>query len=191
MDDFKLYLQDLLHDPILTNKDSYLTGDFNVDLMKCKNCNNSQDFIELFMSATFLPLISKPTHVTEQTSTLIDNLFCYVFPLPESRIILSDISDHYPISMHVPIKCSKKGHYFRRKITDDNLRRLQQGLNEVDWSYIYDTEDINLGFDYFMDVINSKMNEYIPLHKYTNDYNKNSTTTMDIQISLEINKSYK
>ena len=75
--------------------------------------------------------------------------------------------------MHVPIKCSKKGHYFRRKITDDNLRRLQQGLIEVDWSYIYETEDINLGFDYFMDVINSKLNEYIPLHKYTNDYKKN------------------
>ena len=101
-----------------------------------------------------------------------DNIFSNVFPLPESRIILSDISDHYPISMHVPIKCSKKGHYFRRKITDDNLRRLQQGLIEVDWSYIYETEDINLGFDYFMDVINSKLNEYIPLHKYTNDYKK-------------------
>ena len=172
INDFVLYLQGLLHDPVFINKDSYLAGDFNVDLMKCNSCNHSQDFIELFMSASFLPLISKPTRVTEQTATLIDNIFCNVFPLPESKIILSDISDHYPIFMHAPIKYSKKGQYFRRKITDDNLRRFQQSLNDTDWSYIYKTQDINLSFDYFMDIINLKLNDYIPIQKNTNDYKK-------------------
>ena len=46
------------------------------------------------MSASFLPLISKPTRVTDQTATLIDNIFCNILPVPASGVVLSDISDH-------------------------------------------------------------------------------------------------
>ena len=49
-------------------------GDFNVDLtlMKCDSQNTSQEFVETLMSASFLPLISKPTRVANQSATLID-----------------------------------------------------------------------------------------------------------------------
>ena len=75
MNNFITYLQSLLQNPLFSNKDSFLMGDFNIDLMKCDSLNTSQEFIEILMSASFLPLISKPTRVANETATLIDNIF--------------------------------------------------------------------------------------------------------------------
>ena len=115
LDAFLTNMQNLVQNPILTNKDAFLMGDFNVDLMKCNSQNASQEVVETLMSASFLPLISKPTRVANQSATLIDNIFCNILPLPESGIILSGISDHYPIFAQIPIKLTtKKWHNFFR-----------------------------------------------------------------------------
>ena len=95
--EFLLNLADLINNPILANKDSFIMGDFNIDLLKHTNSHLSQEFLDTFLSASFLPLISKPTRVVSHAATLIDNIFCNILPLPESVIILSDITDHYPI----------------------------------------------------------------------------------------------
>ena len=63
LDAFLTNMQNLVQNPILTNKDVFLMGDFNIDLMKCNSQNASQEFVETLMSASFLPLISKPTRV--------------------------------------------------------------------------------------------------------------------------------
>ena len=125
INDFMIYLQDFLSDPIFVNKDSYLVGDFNIDLMKCNSVNASQEFIELLMSASFVPMISKPTRVTELSATLIDNIFTNKIPPPESAgIILSDISDHYPIfaisAMKNKPNNSEKYTFFRRAPATSN-----------------------------------------------------------------------
>ena len=66
--------------------------------------NAPQEFIELLMAASFSPSISKPTRVTELSATLIDNIFSNSTPPPETAgIVLSDISDHYPIYTLSPI----------------------------------------------------------------------------------------
>ena len=112
-------------------------GDFNVDLMKCNSQNTSQEFVETLMSASFLPLISKPTPVANQSATLIDN--CNILPLPESGIILSDISDHYPIFAQISIKLTTKENFFqkRRKITPENLTTLKNSLAEIFIQHIH------------------------------------------------------
>ena len=59
LNNFMTYLQNLIKNPLFVNKDSFLMGDFNIDLMKCNSQTMSQEFIEILMSASFLPLISK------------------------------------------------------------------------------------------------------------------------------------
>ena len=72
-------------------------GDFNVDLLKCNDDNFSQDFFDSLLSSSFIPLITRPTRLSSHSCTLIDNIFSNVDKETESGVILSDISDHYPI----------------------------------------------------------------------------------------------
>ena len=173
LNDFMTYLQRLIQNPLLSNKDSFLMGDFTIDLMKCNSLHTSQEFIEILMAASFLPLISKPTRVAGQSATLIDNIFCNLIPIPESGIILSDISYHYPIFANIPLKLISKHDNLnqkRRKLTTENLTILQNSLKETDWSSVYSTQNVDLYFDYFMNIINSELDTHIPMQRDKNNY---------------------
>ena len=104
--DFLTYLSDLIKSPVFKNKDCFFLGDFNIDLLKLENDTAAHEFLQTFLSSSFLPLISKPTRVTDHSATLIDNMFCNTLPLINSYIILSDMTDHYPIMTHFALKTS-------------------------------------------------------------------------------------
>ena len=123
------------------------------------------------LSASFLPLITKPTRVTNQTATLIDNIFCNVVPLPESGIILSDISDHYPIFSRSSYNSNKKiiSSQSFRKVTTNNLARLNESLEDADWTEVYNTHDTNTAYNIFMTSFMSQLDRHIPIvNKRTN-----------------------
>ena len=56
------------------NKELYICGDFNFDLLKIDS-DNTQRFFNILCSYGFLPHILQPTRVTENTVTVIDNIF--------------------------------------------------------------------------------------------------------------------
>ena len=50
-------------------------GDFNINLFNYDSHTKTADFINLMFSYSYAPFINKPTRITEQSSTLIDNIF--------------------------------------------------------------------------------------------------------------------
>ena len=83
------------------NKICYLMGDFNIDLLKSESCDFAGKFFEQLITSSFIPLILKPTRITQHAATLIDNIFTNDLEALESSsngIIFSDISDHLPLS---------------------------------------------------------------------------------------------
>ena len=170
--DFLLQLGNFLKDPFFNNKDCFLMGDYNINLLK--NDNISHDFLELFLSASFLPLISKPTRVTPQSATLIDNIFSNVIPHPESFIVISDISDHFPIFSYFSLSNSVKNGGPRplsRRLTPENLARLGISLERVDWSEVLDNDDMNTSYECFLNILDSNMDSNIPLQRVSaNNY---------------------
>ena len=76
--------------------DLMLCGEFNINLLN-KECNNSTSFLNTMYSLSLLPIISKPTRITDNSAALIDNFFINEPCNFESGIIISDISDHFPI----------------------------------------------------------------------------------------------
>jgi exonuclease III len=97
---FENKLNEILANVDKTKKISYLTGDFNIDLLKSDVCEYSNRFCEQLFTSSFFPLINKPTRITQHTATLIDNIFTNDLDQIESSInglIYSDISDHLPI----------------------------------------------------------------------------------------------
>ena len=58
------------------NKHVYIFGDFNVNTMHNILGNAStREFKDIFASNNCLPLITKPTRVTQKCASLIDNIY--------------------------------------------------------------------------------------------------------------------
>ena len=57
---------------------------------------------------SLLPVISRPTRITEQTSSLIDNIFIK-YPMNfQSGLLISTISDHLPVFIIKTIDCTEE-----------------------------------------------------------------------------------
>jgi endonuclease/exonuclease/phosphatase family metal-dependent hydrolase len=80
------------------NKLCYLMGDFNLDLMKYHCHHFTSEFLDIMYSNMFFPLITRPTRITSNTATLIDNIFSnHLENFSFSGLLFTDISDHLPI----------------------------------------------------------------------------------------------
>ena len=82
------------------NKTLYTMGDFNMNLLNYENHHPTNNFLETLYSYSLTPLITKPTRITENTATLIDNIFTNNSLSGRrhlSGILYTDISDHLPV----------------------------------------------------------------------------------------------
>ena len=81
---------------------SYIMGDFNMDLLKLSAHKPTSDFMENFTSRGFFPLISLPTRITDTTASLIDNIWTNNLTAKiGSGLITVRVSDHLPIFANV------------------------------------------------------------------------------------------
>ena len=57
-----------------SNKNVYIVGDFNIDLLKHNDHSSTNEFVDTIYGYSLIPSITRPTRVTSRTSTLIDNM---------------------------------------------------------------------------------------------------------------------
>ena len=166
-DDFLVTLENILSSPTLKNKDCFLIGDFNINLFNYNSDPFVNEFSGTLLTSSFTPLISKPTRITEHSSTLIDNIFTNMYPVPEAGIVVSDITDHFPIFTHFKInsKRSQSEIVYKRNFNNENFELLIDNLNNVDWSDLYTMTDVDKTFNEFMTRITFLLNQCIPLRK--------------------------
>ena len=172
-DDFLNELQNILQNEKIQNKTSFIMGDFNFNLLN----QNSHEFMELFLSFSFLPLVTKPTRVFQTSATLIDNIFTNLqSPILSSSIVVSDISDHYPIFCETSLtnisshKTSPK--IKSRKITSRNLELLNDSLSNIDWQQIYGIDEVDEAYDKFINILTNEFDTHIPLRDISRNYKK-------------------
>ena len=98
MDSLEIVLQKLMEE----KKFVILTGDFNYNLIKENDDKNTQDFCNLMSSYGYTNVISKPTRITRDHASLLDNIFISdeIF-FNTSGIIMEDLSDHLPIFINL------------------------------------------------------------------------------------------
>ena len=96
-------------DPIMEkfkseNKESFLVGDFNIDLMK-NEVNSTCIFLDILTVYLFVPHIIIPTRITTSSKTLVNNILSNSlnFSSAISGILRNNISDHLPQILILPI----------------------------------------------------------------------------------------
>ena len=168
------------------NNELILVGDFNINLLKCDSLELYDEFFEMFLTRGLFPNITLPTRVTKNTATLIDQIYSKFDKKVSNEnfagIIDSNLSDHFPIFLCIPLEFDKNK-YSKKIIIKNNsmedIDKFKCALNEVDWSTIVDfgnQNDINLKYDNFINKFTNIQNECIKdkevkFNKYKHAYN--------------------
>ena len=134
------------------NKQCYVMGDFNLDLVQYNHHTPTQEFIDTLFSHAFIPLISNPTRLTSYSATLIDNIFTNNLSQNVlNGIVLNDLSDHLPVFAYFSGKTLMRdgeNKVFIRKITNENLRKCNENVSNTNWASFLD-EDPNMTMTMF------------------------------------------
>ena len=150
-------------------KNIILGMDHNLDLLKSHVHQSTQsliDIIDIMARKKMHPTITRPTRITNTTATLIDNIFTddNLFQSFNSCILIEDISDHLPaitLLKQTKILDKKPIQFKSRCLTDDKLKIVKNKLHRVDWIGEYNTNDVNINFVHFIQIINEKMDEVV------------------------------
>ena len=127
----------------------FITGDLNLDLLKYQIHTQTSNYLDLMMSHSLLPVITRPTRIVHSSATLIDHFFCKS-SVSTSGILAceiagtSGVTDHYPVfcllkirGVNENIKEEVKFSYF----TPEGHRERREGLKNENWDDLFATKD--------------------------------------------------
>jgi len=115
---------------------TFITGDFNLDLLKSDTHVLTGEFLNHLTSHSFLPTIHKPIRITDTSATLIENIFINTILFRfEAAIVYSDISDHYPIIIRLDFKIQKQNvvPLKRQKYDTECVIKFKNALGRINW----------------------------------------------------------
>ena len=150
----------------IPNCDLVIGLDHNMDFMKSNLHRLTSEFISLNLDLLMMPLITRPTRITNSTATLIDNIIVdqSMLDLCTSNVLIEDISDHLPSVVSITgLKLNKKE---KVKITSRDTRKrnvdaLLDSMNRTDWTKFI-TEDVNSSFSRLHTELSKKLDHFVP-----------------------------
>ena len=152
------------------NKIGIICGDLNINSLNNEH-NQTNEFTNLILSENFIPQITLPTRITDNSSTLIDHILLKFnnHTLNEQLIsgnIYSDITDHLPNFIFYGNQrknITRKRRYIRIH-SENNINKFKEYLQEQDtWADFYEIDDCNKCFDKYINIINYGYKKYFPL----------------------------
>ena len=174
------YLDPLMEELTAKNKTVFLMGDFNIDLMKLDNDNQTLNFFDTMTSKLFIPHIIHPTRITSTTKTLIDNIFSNSsnFLNGISGNLTLSISDHLAQFLIIPEdndKVPKQAIIYKRDLKNFDRENFILDLLSVDWDKVIESRknDPNESFNRFESSLNPLIDKYLPLKKLSKKEVKN------------------
>ena len=194
IDTFLDKFDECLHIVSQENKEVYLMGDFNINLLKTDN-NSTLQFISSLSAYTFHSHINNPTRISGTSKTLIDNIFSNVINKNViNGILYCDISDHLPIftissQSELTQKTNRTKHEMHRKETKHNIDSLNFDLAQEEWSDVLNETNADVAYEHFIRKLLFYYNKNIPLVK-TKQFKKNKQPwiTKGIMRSIFIRK---
>ena len=196
IDTFISEISAVLHTLSNSKANIIITGDFNIDLLKINNRLVFNEFFNILITNGFHPSITLPTRFTENSCSLIDNIFHRNIPrsnLLSAGILLSDISDHLPCfacfdltTVHT-VPCIK---LYQHKWSD---KLTQQLYDELFSTQIYEkletnpNVDPNINYSILENILTTAVNKIMPnKHAKLNKYKHKKSPWITVGIIKSI-----
>ena len=146
--------------------DILIGSDQNFDYIKINEHRNTADLFNMFLSNELIPVITKPTRITHNSATLIDNLYIRLHQTRiTSGIITTKLSDHLPIFAFYgksPKTKSKPVNINFRNFNESNISLIKHEIEHYDWSALK-SQDSNIAYDTFLNIINRAIDKVAPM----------------------------
>ena len=170
-------MKDIMYNKIKNeNKICYLVGDYNINLINVDSHGLTSEFNDIMYSGGFILLITRPTRVTCTSATLIDNIYSNQILDRDhslSGIMLTDITDHYPI-FHIPNNVHAQDaeySFTRRNYTTRNKDNFISQLSNIDWADVLQTDSTQRAFSLFHNKLRNLHDNCFPLKHISKKYN--------------------
>ena len=153
-----------------------IAGDFNINIMKYEEETVPRDFLNLMSTLSLIPLVTRPTRISGNSSTIIDNIFVSRPDDVVSGNIISSISDHLPnFVIHknlIPVANDNNSSfsYSFRLLNEVTLNNLYLNLSLHNFSNILNSNDLHGAVREFSDVLLSYYNKHCPIKTKTISY---------------------
>ena len=158
---FKDHIKNIIKNKSSFNKSVYFIGDININIFDYDVNKHINNFFNVFFQSGYIPLINKPTRVTKNSATSIDQIFTNEFLTTKIKtgIFKTDISDHFPI--FIISNKSNKSYSHKRKVTkrlinDTSIKYFHDIISFEKW----DETLINLNADEAYDIFLVKFLQY-------------------------------
>ena len=173
-----------------SNRELIVAGDFNINLLHVNICNKEHfgNFLDLMLGYSLIPKITLPTRLSENSCSLIDNIFC---PISQHNItspggiIYSTISDHFPCFVSLKVGNSKfmetSRRYVKKRVNSSeayNALLADLEINDITNSLNLDPYcDPNQNYNTFHDHLTKLKEKHLPykfvkFNKYRHKSNK-------------------
>ena len=154
------------------NKNCIIAGDINLDALNIKKTNN-KEFFEMIMDSNFIPLVTLPTRIQDESCTTIDHIFINQKLISNSskRLagnIYSDISDHLPNFLtlgHTKTYKINNSRPYVRIFGEKNHKKFEKAMEETNWESLYQATEPETAIGIFKATYNKVFNESFPLKK--------------------------
>ena len=145
--------------------------DHNMDFLKQDLHSPTKDFINLNLDQGLLPTVTKPTRITRNTATIIDNILVgkNFYRFQNTQIWIDDISDHLPILINIPnIDVYKKipTKITTRAINDQKTKQIKEELDKQDWTNLQ-TMELNDAYESFQQTLQKVLDKIAPIKTFT------------------------
>ena len=177
-----------------TTQKCYLLGDFNIDISLQQPI--VQNFLDILHSFSFLSLIDKPTRVTHETASLIDNIFTNRHTQSHiAGVLVADISDHYPVFCVSDSSISDQPPQTitYRPLTTNSKQAFLEAISAINWEFVTDESDAQSAYSAFAQRLVSCFSSCFPLkHRTANRSDANPWLTRGVKKSIRVkNKLYR
>lgn len=155
----------------ITNKTVFVCGDFNIDILNPHNNKSTDEFVNTMYSMSLFPKITRPTRITTNSATLIDNIYSNEMENKlKSGILINDITDHLPVFISYDYNYRKKDREkykkFKRIRTNETINKFKAELLEYNWEVLYSENDVNKAYELFLNVFQDSYNKCCPIYEY-------------------------
>lgn len=185
IENYTSFTKELEQQLLAFNGNVLIGGDFNLDLLKIHERQIFNDYFDTVLSCGYIPKITLPTRITNNSGTLIDNFFCKIsneFANTTAGILTYKLSDHQPIFICLDyLETSKKYPKYvkvnnRSVLAVQNFKIfLQRQIFISDFSHDLSI-DPNLNYDKLNNIIKHGLDTCMPskLVRYKKHKHKNN-----------------
>ena len=138
----------------------------NINFLKFNEHVQTEEFLDMLYANNILPIITKPSRLTDHTATLIDHIYTNCFKNLTAGILTVDLTDHLPIFCIVktqPTGNSDNNIYFRdySKFKKD---LYLDDINQIAWHEILNPQNnLNEKLRETINILNEIVDKHAPI----------------------------